>query len=57
LKGLLEVFARPEDEAETDNAIENDHHICALSRINDLFAALPVFAAFPRLSLCEADTH
>src|SRR6202020_2039362 len=23
---LLEVLARPEDEAETDDAIENDHH-------------------------------
>ena len=26
LERLLEVLARPEDEAETDNAIENDHH-------------------------------
>ena len=26
LEGLLEVLARPEDEAETDNAVEHDHH-------------------------------
>ena len=40
LESLLEVLARPEDEAETDNAIENDHHRRKHRVPSDTLAAL-----------------